>query len=206
MDSKNKFFYKIKSKFIFQKIFGKLKYNKSLKILKYCKTLQSKFDLDLNSYKDYYEQIEIEIIPNINFKYASSKNYFINIKRGYKCYYHIYINNNSYKQYRKTYFTEKDDIYKIKVIIDNEIKSFENLFHNCSIIQKINFIKFKRNDITNMSYMFSGCSILEEINFSDFITDNVINMSYMFYKCRSLKEINLCKFKTNKLIDMSGMF
>ena len=175
----------IKSKFILQQISGKIKYNKFLKIIKYNKILQKRFDLGIEDYKNYYEQIEIEIFPKTVIKNKRTKINFINIKRGYKCYYHLYLNNTK-NQIRRTYITKKDEIEKIKIVIDNDIKSFENLFHNCGIIEKVNFIKFKRNDITDMSYMFSGCISLKEINFFEFITDNVINMNYMFDRCYSL--------------------
>ena len=56
--------------------------------------------------------------------------------------------------------------------------------------EKINFIKFNRNDINDMSYMFNGCSSLKEINLNNFNTENVTNMSYMFNGCSSLIELN----------------
>ena len=61
---------------------------KSFKIIKYNKLIQDKLDISIIDYKNYYEQIEIEITP-IN---VDKKNYFINGQ--YKSYYHIYFNNN----------------------------------------------------------------------------------------------------------------
>ena len=52
-----------------------------------------------------------------------------------------------------------------------------------SMIEKINFIKFKRNDITKISYMFCGCSSLNELNIPNINTNNVTDMSYMFSNC-----------------------
>ena len=71
-------------------------------------------------------------------------------------------------------------IWKIKVIIDANVKSFNKLFYCCSDIKSITFVKFNRSNINDMSNMFSGCSSLEELNISNFNTNNVTNMSYMF--------------------------
>ena len=71
----------------------------------------------------------------------------------------------------------------INIILDNEIKSFEKLFDCCKCIEKIKFIKFKRDDINNMSGMFYGCSSLKEFNINNFNTNNVTDMNNMFYGC-----------------------
>ena len=95
------------------------------------------------------------------------------------------------------YFNKNDNITKINIILDNEIKSFERLFDECKCIEKIKFIRFIRNDINNMSYMFSGCSSLKELKLNNFNTNNVTNMFGMFSGCSSLKELNLNNFNTN---------
>ena len=81
------------------------------------------------------------------------------------------------------YFNKNDNITKINIILDNEIKSFEKLFYGCICIEKIKFIKFKRNDVDNMSDMFFGCSSLKELNLNNFNTNNVIDMKGMFSRC-----------------------
>ena len=44
----------------------------------------------------------------------------------------------------------------IKIIINYQVKSFENLFRDCNCIESINFKKFYKNNINNMSYIENG--------------------------------------------------
>ena len=55
----------------------------------------------------------------------------------------------------RLYFDDK--VSKIKIIIDEEIKIFKDLFEYCNCIEKMNFIKFNRKDINNMSSIFFKC-------------------------------------------------
>ena len=57
------------------------------------------------------------------------------------------------------------------------------MFYECKCIEKIKFIKFKRNNINNMNDMFYGCSSLKELNLNNFNTINVTNMNGMFSGC-----------------------
>ena len=81
------------------------------------------------------------------------------------------------------YFNKNDNITKINIILGNEIKSFKFMFEKCKCIEKIKFIKFKRNDINNMRGMFYRCQSLKELNLNNFNTINVTNMSCMFFRC-----------------------
>ena len=105
-------------------------------------------------------------------------------------YYHIYFNDNK-EEIKRNYFNKNDNVSKIKIIIDYQVKSFEELFYYCECIEYINFKKFYRNNINNMGSMFWECSSLKELNLSNFNTNNVTNMEGMFYECSSLKELNL---------------
>ena len=190
----------IKSNFILRKIYDNLDKRKYLQIIKYSKRLQNRLNISIKSYKNYSE-IDIEIILNKN-KYGR----FINITENERIFYHIYL-DDSKKEVKNKYEIKKGEkISKIRIIIDYQGKSFENLFKYCECIKSINFIKFYRNNIKDMSSMFSGCFSLKELNLSNFNTKNVLNMSYMFNGCSSLKELNLSNFNTNKVINMSYMF
>ena len=194
---------KIKSDYFLEKFLFSLSKKKLLNIIKYNKTTQNILDININNYKKYseiYSPIEIEIIP-VKDKYGT----FINMITGFERFYHIYF-NGSKKEVQKKYFTENDNVEKIKIIIDYKIKSFMNLFIDCSCIQSIYFRKFFRKNISNMSRMFCNCSSLKEINLSNFNTNNVTNMLKMFCNCSSLKEIDLSNFNTNNVNNMSLMF
>ena len=100
-----------------------------------------------------------------------------------------YLFNNSKKEIKRNYLKEKEKVKRIKIIINYQVKSFENLFYDCLWINSIYFIKFDRNDITNMWSMFNKCISLKELNISNFNTTVVTNMSFMFSRCSSLKEL-----------------
>ena len=178
---------KIKSEYFLKKLFFNLSVKKKLDIIKYNKKAQNIASINIDDYKKFnekYTPIEIEIIPDKD-KYGN----FINLIKD-NSYYHIYFNDRK-EEIHRNYITANDKVKKIKIIINYNVKSFENLFQECACIKSINFIKFYRNDIVNMSKMFFECISLKEIKFSNFNTKNVTNMSKMFNSCVSLKEINL---------------
>ena len=189
----------IKSKYILKILYEYLSHEKFLTIIKYNKDIQNKLNININTYKEYL-QIEIDIIPK-----EKECGKFINIHKIYKRYFHIYFNNNK-EEIKKFSIKEKDKVKNIKIKIDYEIVSLDKLFYECKCIEKINFIKFKRNNITNLSYMFCGCLSLKEINISNFNSNNVTDMSHMFEGCSSLNELNLSNINTNNVTNISFMF
>ena len=170
----------INSKYILKRILNYLEKKKVLNAIKYNNNLKKRININLKDYKEYsenYSSIEIEIKPANN-KYGK----FINIVEEEKLSYHIYFNNNE-EEIKRNYINENEKIKLIKIIIDNQIKSFDSLFSDCQKIESIHFKKFYRNNINNMNNMFSGCSSLKELNLNNFNTINVKDMSYMFYGC-----------------------
>ena len=203
IDSNNKL-RNLKSNYFIQKFFGYISKRKSLETIRYNKNIQKRINININHYKAYseeYSSIELDIIP---IKGKDGK--FININEEDKKYIHIYFNDNKKKEIENTSLYKDDNVSKISIIIDYQIKSFSKLFYYCGCIESIKFKKFYRNNVTNMSWMFRGCSSLKELNLINFNTNNVTNMSYMFYYCSSLKELNINNFNTNNVTDMSCMF
>ena len=177
---------------------------KYLETIRYNKSIQKRINININHYKAYSEtktSIELDIIP-MKGEYGK----FININEEDKKYFHIYFNDNKKKEIENTSLYKDDNVSKISIIIDYQIKSFSELFYNCECIESIKFKKFYRNNVTDMSDMFSGCSSLKELNLNNFNTNNVTNMSGMFSGCSSLKELNLNNFNTNNVTNMSYMF
>ena len=192
----------LKSDYFIQKFFGYMSERKYLETIRYNKSIQKRIDININHYKAYSEtktSIELDIIP-IKGKYIK----FININEEDKKYFHVYFNDNQKKEITSLY--KGDNVSKISIIIDYQIKSFQGLFSYCECIESIKFKKFYRNNVTNMYGMFRGCSSLKELNLNNFNTNNVTDMSCMFYGCSSLKELNLNNFNTNNVTDMSYMF
>ena len=185
----NNMLQKIRSHPIIMKIFDNLKKIKLLDIFRYNKKYQKKMKIKLKDYKNEFSKIVIEIIPEEK-KYGK----FITVDNKHiKSNIHIYFNDNKEEIERK-YIEKNDNVKKIKIIINNKIKSLSKLFYSCECIKKLTFIKFNIDNINDMSNMFFYCSELKELNLSNFITDKVTNMSYMFCHCSSLKELILSNF------------
>ena len=171
---------KLRTDYFLQLLFNNLEKKKLLDIVKYNKNIKNRINIYINDYKEYaekYSSIEIEIKP-INNKYI---NQFININNEDEQYYHIYFNNNK-NEIKRNYIKEDEKIHIIKIIIDYQVNSFENLFNDCKNIESIYFKKFYRNNINNMLGMLSGCSSLKELNLDNFKSNNVKNMGCIFYK------------------------
>jgi len=171
----------LKSDYFLQKLYDIMPKKKKLEIVKYNKKIQNRLNLSTKDYREYSETftpIEIEIIPK---KGGSGK--FININKKDKLYYHIYFNDDREEIKNKYDLKKKNNVIKIKIIIDYKVKSFKKLFFECGCIESINFKRFYRNNITDMSKMFSECSLLKELNLTNFNTNNVTNMDSMFSGC-----------------------
>ena len=199
--------FKIRSKYILRQIFENIHKKRKLDIVRFNKNIQKSLDVELNDYKIEYSKIEIEIIPR-EYKYGK----FINIlNKKNEPYYHIFFNDE--KEEIKSNKINRDEIFhdglkvdKMRIVIDHKIKSLFQLFKNCKCIQKINFIKFNRDDIKNFSHMFEQCISLEELDISKLKMDNATDISYMFSDCHSLKQLNLPKFNCNNATNLSSMF
>ena len=187
----------IKSTYILKQIFNIINKLRYYHIIKYNKNLQNKLNVG-QKFIEELMKIEIEIIPKENEYVKFIKDDIRNTK--------IYFNNNYDEEIKKNRLCKDHKINKIKIIIDKDVKSLEDLFQYCYCIKKINFIQFYRNDIIDMSKMFDRCISLEEINLSNFNTKNVTNMSNMFCGCLSLKKINLSNFNTDNVTNMDSMF
>ena len=180
---------KIKSDYILKKIFSHMNKPRTMKIINHNKNFQRRLQLTFEDYKEYSETFSPIVIEITVAKDKSGS--FINIYNS--AYFHIYFNDEK-EEIKRNYIKELENVKKIKIIIDYQITSFENLFNNCKCIESINFKSFHRNNITTMKYMFNNCTSLIELNFSSFNTDNVTNMIGMFYNCKLLNELNLSKF------------
>ena len=125
----------IKSRYILSKIYNNMTKKKILQIVKYNKRIKNRLNLDVKDYKEHCE-IEIEIISDKG-KYGR----FININENDKLYYYIYFNDNKEEIKNKYEIDEQDKVRKIKIIIDYQVKSFNELFRWCKCIESINFKK-----------------------------------------------------------------
>ena len=197
----NNLFRNIKNKYLLKLIFNYLKKKKLLYIIRYNKEIQNRLEININDYIK-CSKIEIEIILWEGEKYLPFD--FINVNKEDEPYFHIYF-DDSEKEIKK-YSLNKENVNKIKVIIDYEVKSLRKLFYLCYKNKKITFKKFHRYDIKDMGYMFGECQGLIELNLSNFNTNNVTDMSGMFYNCPYIKELNLTNFSTNQVNNMSRIF
>ena len=117
----------IKANYFLEKVFNNLKKGKKLNIVKYNENIKNRINININHYKEYsekYSSIEIEI-KIANKKYGK----FINNEKE-EIYYHIYFNNNE-EEIKRNYINKDEDIKIIRIKIDYQVKSFENLFYGC---------------------------------------------------------------------------
>ena len=124
----------LKSNYFLIKLFDILLKKKSLEIIKYNKNIKNRMNISLKDYKEYseiYSSIEIEIKP-VNNKYGE----FININEENEKYYHIYFNDNK-EEIKRNYLKENENVDKLKIIIDYQVKSFEKLFYYCGCVEYI---------------------------------------------------------------------
>ena len=61
------------------------------------------------------------------------------------------------------------------------------MFKDCSLLQKLDVSNFNTSNVTNMDEMFSGCKLFEELNVFNFNTNEVTSMQSMFKDCKNLK-------------------
>ena len=114
----NKVLNKITSKYIIKRIFDNLNQIKLLELIRYNKQYQKLMNKKFKDYKMEFSKIEIEIIPKEN-TYGS----FINISNEkIRKNIHIYFNDNK-EEIKKEKIAENDNVTKIKIIINNKIKS-----------------------------------------------------------------------------------
>ena len=148
----------IKSKYFIEKIFDNLKRKISLKIMKYNKKILNKLNISIKDYKEYSDKnipIELEIIP-IGAHFRSG--IFINILEEEKKFFHIFF-DDSKTEVERTSLNYEDKIKKIKILIDYQVKSFENLFKHCNVISSICFKKFYRDKVKYL-IILPFCNIL----------------------------------------------
>ena len=106
-------------------------------MMSYNKSLKVKYNIDLNTYKTYSQKnssIEIELILH-PFNYKFNKDNFIKVFKEYASYFHIYFNNEE-KESRKNYLTNEGiEVNKIRIKIEHEVKSLNDLFKYCTCIE-----------------------------------------------------------------------
>jgi surface protein len=198
---------KIKSSYIIKIISKNILQKKLLPLFNHSKNIQKKLSLSIEDFKEFFNQIILELYPKKDYSINNGTHMFIN-RNNETALYKIYFNNNEKEEIKRNFLNEYDkDIFKIKVVINNNYdKSLKGLFKSCECLQRIDFIKFNRTDIINMGEMFSGCISLENIFFNNIDTRNVISMNDMFNACENLLSLDLSKFKTNNVTNMASMF
>jgi len=193
---------KISSKYILKYLFDFIGDKKKLKIT-HGSNLQKQLEITLDDYKKIFNQIEIEIDID-----KSEKEEKINFLRTFgeeESLYEIYFDNRRIIPLKK-YITPSDNVSKIKVVLDEKIKSLSWMFAQCKNIKKIKVIKDKRNDITDMSYMFYNCFSLTDIDISLLKTENIKDINNMFFGCEKLQDIDLSSFNAKSVTNTDNMF
>ena len=130
----------VKSYYFIQKFFGYMTERKALETIRYNKSIQKRINISINHYKAYFEtktSIELDIIP-MKGEYGK----FINIKKKDKKYFHIYFNGNKKNEIENTSLNTNDNVSKISIIIDYQIKSLSGLFMIVGVLNQLNLKNF----------------------------------------------------------------
>ena len=129
-------FFQVKSHYILKILFQNLHIYKYLNIIRYNNALKNRLNKTIKDYTD-NAKIEIEI-----FLYKNELNKYINniINQLNKDYYHCYL-DDKIEEFRDYFNINNNKLSKIKIVIDHEITSLNNLFKGFDFIKKINFIK-----------------------------------------------------------------
>ena len=82
-----------------------------------------------------------------------------------------------------------EDYIEIKLVENEKITDFSNLFHSCLLLFKFDCCWDFAN-ITNISSMFQGCKSLSELSdISKWNISNVNDMKWLFYECNSMNSL-----------------
>ena len=201
----------IKSNYIFQIILKEyLTKAQYFNLVRYNKNLQKKLELNINSYKEFYQRffnrIEIELLPISSSELDLEKKYFFINRKENKSYYNIYFDDNKNQKIDRTFITADDKVKKINIFLEIEIKELKGLFNNCECLKEIKFTKFNRDDFTDFNNMFYGCTNLIKLDVTKFKTSNAKKLSWMFAQCKSLTKLDITNFDTSNVTDMNMLF
>ena len=99
---------------------------------------------EIESISEGNDKIIIELYT-IEFPITYCPNYFIYNNNLNFEYYHFCFNNRKREiEPKRDYYKENENVKKIKIVIDYEVKSLALLFKECVSIKSINFIQFNR--------------------------------------------------------------
>ena len=85
------------------------------------------------------------------------------------------------------------------------ITGMNQLFYQCSSLEKADLSYFDTSAVTNMTQMFSGCSSLKELDISNFNTSNV-EFAFGMFKDTGIEVLDLSNFDTSKVENLSYFF
>ena len=142
----------VKSKYILKIIFNNLGETKLLKIIQYNKLLHNKLGITIDNYIE-HSKIEIELEISKDTK-------IINLNGKKSDYFHIYYNGSQIEPENEYNLKGKGKFPSVKIVIDYEQNSLNELFKFCQGIKKIKFVKFYRKNIIDMTSLFYKCSAL----------------------------------------------
>ena len=86
------------------------------------------------------------------------------------------------------------------------MNDFQYMFNKCSLLESVDFGKYKISNVTRTYCMFNGCSSLKNVDLSMFDTSGT-NMDQMFIYCSSLENITFgTSFDTSQVESFYNLF
>jgi len=121
----------------------------------------------------------------------------------------LYINNKRTKLIEFYELDKKEELLKVNLLFEKNLKDLSYLFFGCSSLISLNIISdLNALYINNMSYMFYNCSSLKELpNISNWEMSNVTNISFMFAGCSNLEWLpDISKWNLINIKNISNLF
>lgn len=103
-----------------------------------------------------------------------------------------------YEKLKEVDFADAVDTSKVEVL--------NNLFYNCTQLEKVSLASFDTTRLKNADYLFYGCSALKTVDLYGLDVTSVTSMIGMFNGCSSLHTLDLTSFNTYNLQFTANMF
>lgn len=88
----------------------------------------------------------------------------------------------------------------------SNVENMNGMFEGCSYLTELDLSSLDVSKVRSMNNMFNGCSRLHKLSFPGIVTQMVNQVSSMFAGCKSLATIDLSSFNFSKTYNVSLMF
>ena len=103
-------------------------------------------------------------------------------------------------------YEQLKDVDFAEAVDTSQVEDLNNLFEDCTQLEKVSLSSFDTTKLKNADYLFYGCSALKAVDLYGFDVTSVTSMIGMFNGCSSLRTLDLTSFNTPNLEHTALMF